>query len=170
MNIAKLGLTAVGDNPAKELDVRPTESRMTVVANPSGLLTRAWMWFRANHGIRSTAKRLKVTSTVSLGDKRFVALIQVDGVEFLVGGGATNVALLAQIDAKRNFDQQLKESIEDKKRKALKKARLKRRGEFPRELSEREETYRPVGSSLRGGGEVNFCAEMAAERPARIRA
>jgi flagellar biogenesis protein FliO len=48
---------------------------------------------------------------VSLGEKRFVAVIQIDGLEFLVGGGATNVALLAQLDGKGSFGQMLNQSM-----------------------------------------------------------
>lgn len=52
-----------------------------------------------------------MAATVSLGDKRFVAVIQVDGLQFLVGGGATNVALLAQLNGKESFGDLLKESM-----------------------------------------------------------
>jgi flagellar biogenesis protein FliO len=44
-----------------------------------------------------------VTDTVSLGEKRFVAVIQIDGLQYLIGGGATNVAMLAQLSAKGTF-------------------------------------------------------------------
>ena len=39
-----------------------------------------------------------MAATVSLGEKRFVAVIQIDGLQFLIGGGASNVALLAQLE------------------------------------------------------------------------
>jgi flagellar biogenesis protein FliO len=40
---------------------------------------------------------LRVHETVSLGEKRFVALLSVEGREFLIGGGPTGVSLLAQL-------------------------------------------------------------------------
>ena len=52
-----------------------------------------------------------MAATVSLGDKRFVALIQIDGLQFLVGGGATNVALLAQLNGKESFGDLLQETM-----------------------------------------------------------
>ena len=52
-----------------------------------------------------------MTSTVSLGEKRFIAVVQVDDLQFLVGGGASNVALLAQLDKKESFDSVLEESV-----------------------------------------------------------
>jgi len=66
-------------------------------------IVRSWKSLRAQQIARSGSKRLQVAATVSLGEKRFVAVIKVDGREFLVGGGATNVALLAQLDAKKSF-------------------------------------------------------------------
>ncbi len=45
------------------------------------------------------AKRLRVIETVALGEKRFAAVLQVDGVQFLVGGGAGTVVLLATLPA-----------------------------------------------------------------------
>jgi hypothetical protein len=78
--------------------------------NNQGLLTRMFGWIRAQSG-RSSTKRLQVSATVSLGEKRFVALIQVDELEFLIGGGATNVSLLAQLDKKESFNQLLNKTI-----------------------------------------------------------
>ena len=76
-----------------------------------GLLSRGWNWMRSRQLARSGASRLQVTSTVSLGEKRFVAVIQIDGTQFLVGGGAGNVALLAQLNAKEPFENVLKETM-----------------------------------------------------------
>jgi len=61
----------------------------------------AWKRIRAQQMARSNSKRLQVAETVSLGEKRFVSVIKVDGREFLIGGGATNITLLAQLGAKR---------------------------------------------------------------------
>jgi flagellar biogenesis protein FliO len=45
----------------------------------------------------TATKRLRVAETVSLGEKRFVALVSVEGREFLIGGGASGVSLLATL-------------------------------------------------------------------------
>lgn len=42
-------------------------------------------------------RRLRVTETVSLGEKRFVSIVSVDGVEYLVGGGTSTVSLLTAL-------------------------------------------------------------------------
>jgi hypothetical protein len=75
----------------------PWLQRLHQLPRPSrGLLTRAYSWLHARY--KSTAtKRLRVHETVSLGEKRFVALLSVEGREFLIGGGSAGVSLLAQL-------------------------------------------------------------------------
>jgi hypothetical protein len=81
------------------------------VTNATGLLSSAWQWIQAHQANRSNTKRLQVATTVSLGEKRFVAVIEIDGQQFLVGGGATNVALLAQLDSGGSFSTLLRDSL-----------------------------------------------------------
>jgi hypothetical protein len=47
-------------------------------------------------------------------------VIQVDGLQFLVGGGATGVALLAQLHPKDSFRELLKETITVPKKQPVK--------------------------------------------------
>ena len=56
-----------------------------------------------------------MAATASLGEKRFVAVIRVDGLEFLIGGGATNIALLAQLDGKKSFADLLRDTMNAQK-------------------------------------------------------
>jgi len=63
-----------------------------------GKLARAWSWLHKRYALIAT-KRLKVAETVSLGEKRFIALVSVEGREFLIGGGTAGVSLLAQLGA-----------------------------------------------------------------------
>jgi flagellar biogenesis protein FliO len=58
---------------------------------------------------------LRVAETVSLGEKRFVAVVQVDGRHFLLAGGPTNIALLAQLDANDDFGNVLKKTLASRK-------------------------------------------------------
>jgi len=60
-----------------------------------GMMQRTWSWLHRKYSLTAT-KRLRVAETVSLGEKRFVALIRVEESEFLIGGGASSVSLLAQ--------------------------------------------------------------------------
>jgi flagellar biogenesis protein FliO len=48
---------------------------------------------------RRPQKRLRVADTVSLGEKRFVAILRVDGEQFLLGGSSSNVVLLARLES-----------------------------------------------------------------------
>jgi Flagellar biosynthesis protein, FliO len=67
------------------------------------LISRAWTWLQKSNRF-SNAKQLRVAETVSLGEKRFVALIDVEGQKFLVGGGASGVSLLTQLDSAHAAD------------------------------------------------------------------
>jgi hypothetical protein len=57
----------------------------------------AWTWLRKNY-VSSATRRMRVAETVSLGEKRFVAILRVDGCEFLIGGGTSGISLLAQME------------------------------------------------------------------------
>jgi len=71
-------------------------------------LARAWDWTRKLVGSRRSEKRLRVCETVSLGEKRFVAVIEVDGEQFLVGGASSSVATLARLEPSQKFSDVLR--------------------------------------------------------------
>ncbi len=56
-------------------------------------------WLQQRRVQQLSSRRLRVTETVSLGEKRFVSLVQVDGSRFLIGGAAGSIALLAALGA-----------------------------------------------------------------------
>jgi hypothetical protein len=66
-------------------------------------LAGAWNWMRQQLGSRQSRKRLRVCESVSLGEKRFVAVIEVDGEQFLVGGASSSVATLARLAPSQEF-------------------------------------------------------------------
>jgi flagellar biogenesis protein FliO len=102
-----------------------------VFANSIKQSSCTWKRLRAQQIARSNSKRLHVAETVSLGEKRFVAVVKVDGQEFLIGGGATNVALLARLGAKKplkaekTFDGILTEEMTVSKKQTEKRVRKK---------------------------------------------
>jgi hypothetical protein len=76
----------------------------------STLLARAWSWL-ATIRVQSASKRLRVVETVPLGEKRFVALVQVDTCQFLIGGGTSGISLLAQVGAEQNFSSLVQQKL-----------------------------------------------------------
>ncbi|MGD0646728.1 MAG: flagellar biosynthetic protein FliO [Acidobacteriaceae bacterium] len=78
----------------------------------SDALTRAWSFLHARYK-SSTTKRLHVSETISLGEKRFVAIVNVEGREFLIGGGMSGMSLLAQLGAAPRSSCDLGQSIGD---------------------------------------------------------
>jgi hypothetical protein len=76
-----------------------------------GLLSRAWNWIRMRQMARVNSRRLHVAESISLGEKRFVAVVQIDGQQYLIGGGGSNIALLAQLNGTESFCDLLKETM-----------------------------------------------------------
>ena len=67
------------------------------VGTVSATLKRIWQWGRS--AVRSRKpRRLRVCETLSLGERRFVAVIEFDRQEFLVGGTGTSLELLARLE------------------------------------------------------------------------
>jgi hypothetical protein len=81
---------AKGSKPAK-----------AIVPQTPSALNRAWAWLQTRYTTATANKRLRVAETVALGEKRFVALVCVEGREFLIGGGSSGVSLLAQLEKSR---------------------------------------------------------------------
>jgi hypothetical protein len=76
--------------------VPPPETEEIKPETPwQGLLGNLFTWLRG----RAPARRqLRLVETVPLGEKRFVAIIHAEGRKYLVGGGASGVALLTSLD------------------------------------------------------------------------
>jgi hypothetical protein len=84
---------------------QPGESQGTTILD---WLAGAWKWLRRQVSSRHTRRRLRVCETVSLGEKRFVAVIDVDGERFLVGGASSSLVTLARLEPSREFAAVLK--------------------------------------------------------------
>jgi len=78
------------------------------------ILSKLWLWTRSRVKIQPRKKRLKVSETVSLGEKRFIAVVQVDGSEFLVGGAPNALSVLAHLETPKTFPEILRQSCEQK--------------------------------------------------------
>jgi flagellar biogenesis protein FliO len=64
-----------------------------------GLITRGLQWLQARRLRGPQGRRLQLCATVPLGEKRFVSIVECDGQQFLIGGGAGNVCLLAHLSS-----------------------------------------------------------------------
>lgn len=76
------------------------------------VLTQMWTWAQQKFKSHQVRKRLRVCETVSLGEKRFVAVIQVDGEQFLVGGSSSSVSTLAHLEPRPEFSDVLRTRCE----------------------------------------------------------
>lgn len=64
--------------------------------------------------LKKRQRRLRVSETLSLGDKRFVSILEVDGQSFLVGGSGAGIALLASLATEQvpPFESVLRDSLQ----------------------------------------------------------
>lgn len=60
-------------------------------------LAKAWRTMRQMRSGKSS-RRLRVCDLATLGEKRFVAVVQFEHKRFLVGGGAASVSLLSELE------------------------------------------------------------------------
>jgi len=70
----------------------------------------AWQRVQARRQLQLASKRLCLCESISLGDKRFLAIVRVDGQHFLVGGAPSNVCMLTQLAGDRKFAELLQKS------------------------------------------------------------
>jgi flagellar biogenesis protein FliO len=53
---------------------------------------------RLRAGLATRPRSLTLRESLSLGERRFVAVVECDGQRFLVGGGSQNVQLIATLN------------------------------------------------------------------------
>ena len=70
------------------------------------------LWQRVRNSFKTLhapKKRLHVCESVSLGEKRFLAIVRVDSESFLLGGATGNVAMLAKLNDAATFSSVLEQ-------------------------------------------------------------
>jgi hypothetical protein len=81
--------SGVESTPGRKL--APTQTLLNALFR---FCNRIWKVAKTRGAAR---QHLRVCETVSLGEKRFVAVVQVDRERFLVGGAANCIAMLARL-------------------------------------------------------------------------
>ncbi len=107
---------SVASRIADNVDNEAESEQLTELPSTTRLLpwmTRVWNWTLSQLGSQQSKKRLRLCETVSLGEKRFVAVLDVDGQQFLVGGASGSVATLARLDPSPQFSEVLKRQSQD---------------------------------------------------------
>lgn len=94
---AALRITELEEDEEEEIEIEETRPR--VKKQPA--LSRAWAWLKTKRVLRAE-KQLRLSETLSLGEKRFVAILNVEGRKYLIGGGSNGVSLLTQLSGDAN--------------------------------------------------------------------
>ena len=96
-----------------------------IFAKTSRQLFRIWHRFQQRQKERAAERSLRLEDTVSLGQKRFVAVVSVDGQRFLIGVGTSEISMLAPLQAETSFAHVLQETTAKAKTKNASPARRK---------------------------------------------
>ena len=91
-------LPRLGEGPvicSAEKDRKPGSPPAMVLL--MGKIVRGITWVLKNVKVQPARKSLRVCETVSLGERRFVAVVQVDEERYLIGGGTGSVSLLSRL-------------------------------------------------------------------------
>ena len=70
------------------------ETMKAEIAVSSGLIRKAYAWILR---MRQPARQLRMCESLSLGEKRTVAVLQFEGQRYLVGATASSITLLSRI-------------------------------------------------------------------------
>ncbi len=101
-------------NSTQEVQASRAESKSDFRNRPAAKILisiAAGLWQQVQKVLKTqTAKKklLRVCESVPLGDKRFVAVVQVDHERFLIGGAANSVAMLARLAESASFAGELR--------------------------------------------------------------
>jgi flagellar biogenesis protein FliO len=99
------------------MSTAPRLDQLTSVADRTPSLPRAEIWVEAlvlklwsalkwitrRVKVQQVRKSLRICENVSLGEKRFVAVVQVDDERFLIGGSSGSVSLLSRLREAKTF-------------------------------------------------------------------
>jgi flagellar biosynthesis protein FliO len=82
----------------------PSAAEGTIDTSSTSTKRGIWnIFLRYFRNMRAPQKRLRVCESVSLGDKRFLAIVRVDAESFLLGGSTGSVSMLAKLNEPGSF-------------------------------------------------------------------
>jgi flagellar biogenesis protein FliO len=88
-----------------ETQMLPAMPGSATSANRGLGLVTAWLRaIRAQVRRRRKKRTLRLCETLSLGEKRFLAVVRVDRKRFLLGGAGNSVSLLTELPARAESD------------------------------------------------------------------
>ena len=86
------------------MNTHPAKSG-SAVASPQIASAAGWrscalaLWERIARLGQRTPRRLRLAESLSLGERRFVAVVECEGSRFLLGGTASSLVLLARLQS-----------------------------------------------------------------------
>jgi len=94
---AGLRISEATPNPAQSYGPQRV-TYMDLLRVAYGYLRAGWLWLERKRTQQLSSRRLRLADTISLGEKRSVSIVQVDGAQYLIGCSTGSVQLLAVLD------------------------------------------------------------------------
>ena len=96
-------------------------SSFNVVRDAIATARRGWQWLALHKAARMDHGRLRVTDRISVGEKSYVCVVEVDGQRFLIGGAQATLSLLAELNAVERIPEASKASTKGTKPRSRRK-------------------------------------------------
>ena len=106
-------------NTASQIETLPASEIKAVNQTSAGLKTFAQQfvsgmtWALKKIKVQPARKTLRLCENLPLGEKRFVAVIQVENEKFLIGGAAGSVSLLTRLQEAQSFSESLQNKLKE---------------------------------------------------------
>jgi len=94
------------------MELSRRQSRYSLASLGSSWCRRVWQSLSAAAARRTSVRQLRICESVSLGEKRLIAVVEYEKQRFLVGGSAQSVNLLARLGAPPDFSELMTEWCE----------------------------------------------------------
>lgn len=95
-----------------QVEGEPTKPTLNA-SRTSSSFRRVWHSIERLVQTHQARKRLRLCETISLGEKRFIAVVQVDGKQLLVGGATNGLSVLANLESSSTFSNILQRRLEE---------------------------------------------------------
>ena len=98
---------------SSELNSTKAASRLAGLQTLAQQFISSISWILQRIKVQPARKTLRLCENLSLGEKRFVAVIQVESERFLIGGAPGSVSLLTRLQETQNFSESLQNKLKE---------------------------------------------------------
>jgi len=88
----------LNSNPSARLGGASYDQQANRLGLAMNYLRAGLRWLERKRATQASSRRMRIRETISLGEKRTVSILQVDGLDFLIGSSTAGVQLLSVLN------------------------------------------------------------------------